>query len=78
MKPGEVQMETSEGPARMTVDTKGGGATVDMGKQGKFKYSMDAATMTMHMAASQVTMAGFADMLTQFSNMSGGGKTVAI
>lgn len=75
--PGETKMDTAEGPVRMKVDTKAGGATVDMGAKGKFAYSMDRTTMTMHLQASHVTMSGFADMLTQFSQMGGtGGRNI--
>jgi uncharacterized protein (TIGR03435 family) len=35
---------------------------------------MDPSTQTLHMEASKVTMSGFADMLTQFSNMGGPGS----
>jgi len=73
LKPGESKMDTAEGPVRMTVDMKAGGATVDMGAKGKYTYSVDRATMSFHLAATQVTMAGFADMLTSISQQLGGG-----
>jgi len=72
LKPGEVQMDTGDGPARMTVG-KNGGATINMGKKGTATIAMDPSTQSMHMEASQVTMEGFADMLTQFSQATGGG-----
>ena len=78
LKPGEVKMDTAEGPVRMKVDAKSGGATVDMGAKGKIAYHVDPGTMTMHMDASQVTMSGFADMLTQFSQMTGGGGRTVV
>jgi uncharacterized protein (TIGR03435 family) len=44
-----------------------------MGAKGKVTYSFDRSTMAMHLQASQVTMEGFADMLTQISTQMGGG-----
>ena len=77
LKPGEMSTDTGEGQVRMTVDVKTGGAAVDMGAKGKFTYKVDPGTMTMHMEGSQVTMAGFAELLTQLSQMTGGStKTV--
>jgi len=77
LKPGEMSTDTGEGQVRMTVDAKTGGAAVDMGAKGKFTYKVDPGTMTMHMEGSQVTMAGFAELLTQLSQMTGGStKTV--
>jgi uncharacterized protein (TIGR03435 family) len=73
LKPGESKMETADGPVRVTVDMKAGGATVDMGAKGKYTYSVDRNTMSFHLAATQVTMAGFADMLTTISQQMGGG-----
>jgi uncharacterized protein (TIGR03435 family) len=76
LKPGEMKMDTPEGPVRMTVDMKTGGATMNMGKKGVMTYSMNPATQSMHMEATKVTMQGFAEMLTQFTQMGGAGKTV--
>jgi len=72
LKAGEMKMEGPDGPIRMTVDAKSGGGTMNMGKKGTVGFHMDQATMSMHMDFSQVTMDGFADMLTQFSQMGGG------
>jgi uncharacterized protein (TIGR03435 family) len=69
--PGESKMEGPDGPIRMKVDMKAGGAVVDMGAKGKYTYSVDRNTMMFHIAATQVTMSGFADMLTQMSQMGG-------
>lgn len=71
--PGETKMETADGPIRMKVDTKAGGAVVDMGAKGKYTYSFNRTSMAMHLQATQVTMSGLADMLTQFSQMGGSG-----
>ena len=72
LKPGEMKMDGPEGPIRMTVG-KNGSATVNMGAKGTMSYKVDPSTQTMHLDASQLTMEGFADMLTQFSQMTGGG-----
>ncbi len=67
--PGVTTMQTAEGPMRMKVDPKNGSATIDMGAKGKMNYRVDPASGIIHMEGSQITMAGFADMLTQFSTM---------
>jgi uncharacterized protein (TIGR03435 family) len=72
LKPGEMSVESADGPVRLTVG-KDGSATMNMGAKGMVSYKMDQSTMTLHMEASKVTMGGFADMLSQFSQMSGGG-----
>lgn len=76
LKPGEMAMDTPDGKMRMTMD-KTGGATVNMGAKGIMHYNMDPATKSLHLEASMVTMSGFADMLTQFSQIGGrGGRQV--
>ncbi len=72
LAPGERKMDGPDGPIRMTVNTKTGSATMNMGAKGTISYSMDPATRSMKIEASQVTMGGFADMLTTFSQASGG------
>lgn len=72
LKEGQMMMESPDGPVRMTMG-KAGSAVVDMGTRGRIAYGIDPSTMTMHMDASMMTMAGFAAMLTQFSQMGGGG-----
>jgi uncharacterized protein (TIGR03435 family) len=72
LKPGEMKMDTSEGKIRITVG-KDGSSTVNMGAKGIMNYKVDQATQTMRLKASMLTMAGFADMLTQFSKI--GNKT---
>jgi uncharacterized protein (TIGR03435 family) len=78
LKPGESSMQTAEGPMRMTIDAKAGGASIDMGTKGKYVYRMDPATMMMHVTGSQVTMSGFADLLSQFSTMGGTAGRVVV
>jgi uncharacterized protein (TIGR03435 family) len=76
LKPGEMQVDSPDGPVRATVG-KDGSSSVDMGAKGKMTYKMDPATQALHMEASMITMSGFADMLTQFSQMGGtGGRQV--
>ena len=72
LKPGEMKMDTAEGPMRITVG-KDGSASINMGAKGSASYKTDLATQSLHMEASMVTMAGFADMLSQFSQIGGGG-----
>jgi uncharacterized protein (TIGR03435 family) len=72
LAPGERKIDGPDGPIRMTVNTKNGSATMNMGAKGTVSYSMDPATRSMKIEASQVTMGGFADMLTTLSQASGG------
>jgi uncharacterized protein (TIGR03435 family) len=73
LKPGEMQMDTPDGPARMTVDMKNGGGTMNMGTKGVITYSMNTQNMTLHLTSSKTTMAALADMLTQMMTSLGGG-----
>src|SRR5450631_802917 len=76
LKPGETQMDTPDGPARMTIDRSGGGATMNMGKKGIITYSMDQQSMMLKMTSSKTTMEALADMLTQMmTQMAGGGSS---
>lgn len=77
LKPGEMSMETGEGEARMRMNDDKMGATIDMGDKGKVNYRVDPATMTLHLDAESMTMSGLADMISQFSKLTGGpGKQV--
>ena len=73
LKPGERQMDTSEGPVRMTVDPSGG-AVVNMGKRGTWTQKMGAGG-TLHLEGTGTTMSAFADMLAQMTQMTGGAGT---
>lgn len=74
LKPGEMQIETPDGPARMTIDMQHGGATVNMGAKGVVKYGMDPQTMQLKMTSSNTTMAALADTLSQMAaGLPGGG-----
>jgi uncharacterized protein (TIGR03435 family) len=72
-KPGEVEIDEADGPTRSYTDKKTGETYADRGVNGKYRISMDQATMVMHMDASQLTMAGFADLLSQFARVGNSG-----
>src|ERR1019366_5994608 len=72
LAPGERQMDGPDGTMRITFNTRNGSSTMNMGAKGTVSYSMDPATRSMKIEASQVTMGGFADMLTALSQASGG------
>jgi uncharacterized protein (TIGR03435 family) len=74
LKPGELKMDGPDGPMRMKVDMTNGSSVVDMGAKGKYSYKMNAATQSMHVDLSMVTMNGFADMITQLFSQLGGGN----
>ncbi len=68
-KPGEIEVDEADGPTRTYTDKKTGDTYVDRGVNGKYRIKTDQATMMMHIEASQMTMAGFADMLSQFARI---------
>ena len=72
LKPGEMKMDTANGPARVSRSADGT-ATINMGAKGIITQRLDMQTQTLRMESSMVTMAGFADMLTQVMQMGGGG-----
>jgi uncharacterized protein (TIGR03435 family) len=72
LKPGELKMDGSSGPVRIKVDMTTGSSVIDMGLQGKMSYRLNPATQTFHLDFSMVTMAGFADMITQLFEQLGG------
>jgi uncharacterized protein (TIGR03435 family) len=73
LKSGEMQMDTPDGPARMTMNKNGMGATMNMGKKGIITYGVDQQSMLLHLTSSKTTMAALADMLTQMMTQMGGG-----
>jgi len=76
LKPGEMKMDTPEGPARITRNSDGS-ATINLGAKGIITQRMDAQTQTLHLESTVVTMDGFAEMLTNLMQMGGsGGKQV--
>lgn len=72
LKAGETQMDTDEGPIRISRGSDGS-TTLNMGARGTVTTRMDPSTQTLHTEASKVTMSGFAAMLTQFSQTGGAG-----
>jgi len=78
LKPGERQMDTPQGPVRMTVDATGG-ATINMGKRGLWVQAMQPGPPpSLHLEGKGVTMTAFADMLNQLTAMMGTGSSSPI
>jgi uncharacterized protein (TIGR03435 family) len=78
LKTGERQMDTPQGPVRMTV-TPTGGATINMGKRGIWTQSfVPGPPPSLHLEGKGVTMSSFADMLTQLTATMGGGGTTLV
>lgn len=71
LKPGEMKMDSLDGPVRVKVNPDGS-STTNMGVKGIFTQKMDMQTKTLHIQSSAVTMTGFADMLTRVTQMGGG------
>ena len=71
-------MDGLDGPVRVKVDMTTGSSVIDMGLEGKMSYRVNPATQSMHIDFSMVTMAGFANMITQlFAQLGGtGGRQV--
>lgn len=72
LKPGESQMETPQGPVRMTVNAKDGSSVINMGQRGTWTQKM-GANGTLQIEGKGATMPAFADMLTQMTQLTGGG-----
>jgi uncharacterized protein (TIGR03435 family) len=71
LKPGETQIDTGEGSARIMTDRATGSSSIDMGKRGKININMTPEG-SIHLESSRVTMSAFADMLSQLTRMTGG------
>jgi len=63
-------MDSLEGPVRVKVNADGS-STMNMGMKGTFTQKMDMSTKTLKIDSGAMTMTGFADMLTQVSQMGG-------
>jgi uncharacterized protein (TIGR03435 family) len=75
LKAGEIKIDDPEvGQVRVTFDPKSGGGRMNMGINGAVSYRMDLDTKVLHIDAQQMTMGGFAEMLTQLSHFSGLGE----
>jgi uncharacterized protein (TIGR03435 family) len=68
LKPGESRLDTPTGPVILKKNADGS-TTYNMGKRGSFTLKFDGESLTMHMEASSISMAGFAVMI----NSLGGG-----
>jgi uncharacterized protein (TIGR03435 family) len=73
LKPGEFKIDGPDGPIRVTRNGDGT-TTMNMGAKGTIVQKIDVRTQTMHMESSTVTMAGFADMLTNLMQIGGAGS----
>ena len=69
LQPGESIVDSPTGPIRLTKNPDGS-TTYNMGARGSFSLRFDGPTLSMHMAASNLSMAGFAIMMTTL----GGGE----
>jgi len=72
LKPGEKQIDSPDGPIRMTTGKDLISGTVNMGSKGSQSISTDAAKQSIRIEASQLTMEGLANMLTSLSQANGG------
>jgi uncharacterized protein (TIGR03435 family) len=72
LKPGEKQIDSPDGPIRMTAGKDSVSGTIDMGAKGSQSISTDADKKSIRIEASQLTMEGLAGMLTALSQANGG------
>jgi len=70
LKPGDMKFDGPNGPVRVTKNADGS-TTMNMGAKGTFTQRMDMQAQMMHLESSMVTMAGFADILTNILQMGG-------
>jgi uncharacterized protein (TIGR03435 family) len=76
LKPGEINMDTPDGPTRGKIDMATMSSVIDMGLKGKMAYKMNAATKSIHIDFMMTTLPGFADMTSQLLTQLGGGIVV--
>jgi uncharacterized protein (TIGR03435 family) len=72
LKPGEKQIDSPDGPVRMTAGKDAISGTINMGAKGSQTISADADKKSIGIEASQLTMEGLAGMLTALSQANGG------
>ena len=77
LKPGEMKMDTQDGPARVKVNTDGS-STIDMGAKGTIMMKMNPQDKTIRLDSSTVTMQGFADTLTRVLQMGGSSSSPVV
>jgi uncharacterized protein (TIGR03435 family) len=90
-KPAPIDLNAPLGPGEVKVDgpygtmivkmNKDGSGTANMGERGKFTQRFDMQSRTIHIEGSPVTMAGLAEVMTQFTMspaaaQTGGGREV--
>jgi uncharacterized protein (TIGR03435 family) len=73
LKPGEINMDTPDGPTRGRFDLAAMSSVVDMGVKGKMAYKLNQAEKTVHIDFMMTTLPGFAEMTTQLLTQMGGG-----
>lgn len=71
LKPGETQLNTSQGPVRVTIDPKIGGTVTNMGNRGVWTQQVQPGG-TFHLEGKSTTMSAFADVMTNLSQRTGG------
>jgi uncharacterized protein (TIGR03435 family) len=72
LKPGELNMDTPDGPTRGKIDLATMSSVIDMGAKGKMAYKLNQADKTIHIDFMMTTLPGFADMTTQLLTQLGG------
>jgi len=73
LKPGEINMDTPDGPTRGTIDMTTMSSVIDMGLKGKMAYKINPQAKSVHIDFMMTTLPGFADMTTQLLTQIGGG-----
>jgi len=72
LKPGEKQIDSPDGPIRMTTGKDLVSGTINMGSKGSQSISTDAAKQSIRIETSRLTMEDLANMLTSLSQANGG------
>jgi uncharacterized protein (TIGR03435 family) len=72
LKPGEMKIDGPDGPIRVRRNADGS-STINMGAKGTMTTRIDTQAQMITLESSRVTMAGFADRLTNMLQMGGGG-----
>jgi uncharacterized protein (TIGR03435 family) len=73
LQPGEVKMDTPDGPVRGKMDMATMSSVIDMGLKGKMAYKINPSAKTIHIDFHMTTLQGFAEMTTQLLMQLGGG-----
>jgi uncharacterized protein (TIGR03435 family) len=74
LKPGERQIEGLDGPMRMKIDPDGT-ITINMGAKGTVIEKFDGQSQRLHLQSNGVTMAGFAQLLSNLFLQMGGANS---